>query len=817
MLQVVGCLLAPPATASAQPAACAACVVPEVTAAQAGLFPEQLHGLTVIVRAGPDADIATAAALASIERGGGVPGVLLSGIPAGVPRNELISRALYVVVDMSTDARDAQQLAFALRTFLASLRGAAPAAVRIGVMLPDRVMANLESELAPYVDFFVVPPQILLQTRVAARWQLATTDSLASVLDATRTGNAAQWLWRLPPDVTTAGALLRQLADAAAPDRFAEDVKVIGARRLSVEEIVARHQATAARQQAAVRDVISTGTLTITFEAPGFAAPVTVASDTVIYASPRQTDVEQRHVRINGLDFDPSTLPRLPIIEPERAAAPPLTITLTDVYRYRLAGEDTHDNIRCYVVAFSPVDDTANLFRGRAWIAADTFAMVKVVATQTGLRGPIVSSEQVDEFRRDSSGWWLLARSETRQLYEGAAHRTPITRLLALSRHEVNPADFSARLAAAHASANVMLRDTPKGFRYLKRQPGAAAVSAERTVADPASRVRTIAAGLIVDPNITRPLPFAGLSYLDFDLFGTGTQLSAFFGGSYAQLAFSVPSIGGSQWQIAGRAFGIASSFNDRAFTEGREQYERNIRQRPAHAAVWSVRPLTTRVAVRVGYELDYTHFARAPETAAAFVVPQSQIVHGFRLALDLQQGGWAGAVWWNPARRQGWRPWGVTGATEYTPGHRDFQRFGASLSRATVVNPRFVTKVEAAWTSGADLDRFSRYSFGTFDNRLGGYPSALIRYDTGGVVRGALAWTAGRFLRLDGFADTAMVRDRGFGRGFRNYTGVGAALEGPAPFGTLVAVEWGYGFRGVNTNGRLGTHVVRVSAFKIF
>ena len=52
---------------------------------------------------------------------------------------------------------------------------------------------------------------------------------------------------------------------------------------------------------------------------------------------------------------------------------------------------------------------------------------------------------------------------------------------------------------------------------------------------------------------------------------------------------------------------------------------------------------------------------------------------------------------------------------------------------------------------------------------------------------------------------------------GLRNYTGVGAAAEVPAPFGTLVAVEWGYGFRGVNANGTLGTQVVRVSGFKVF
>jgi hypothetical protein len=42
-------------------------------------------------------------------------------------------------------------------------------------------------------------------------------------------------------------------------------------------------------------------------------------------------------------------------------------------------------------------------------------------------------------------------------------------------------------------------------------------------------------------------------------------------------------------------------------------------------------------------------------------------------------------------------------------------------------------------------------------------------------------------------------------------------AAEVPAPFGLLAAVEWGYGFRGINADGSRGTHVIRVSAYKMF
>jgi hypothetical protein len=136
---------------------------------------------------------------------------------------------------------------------------------------------------------------------------------------------------------------------------------------------------------------------------------------------------------------------------------------------------------------------------------------------------------------------------------------------------------------------------------------------------------------------------------------------------------------------------------------------------------------------------------------------------------------------------------------------------------RSQALSKRVTTRIEGAVMGGRDLDRFSRFAFGTFDNRLHGYPSALVRYDRGAVLRTAVAWSAAKVLRLDGFADTAEVHDPGFGPGLRNYTGFGAAVEAPAPFGTLVAVEWGFGLQGVNTTGGRGTHVVRISGYKVF
>jgi hypothetical protein len=231
---------------------------------------------------------------------------------------------------------------------------------------------------------------------------------------------------------------------------------------------------------------------------------------------------------------------------------------------------------------------------------------------------------------------------------------------------------------------------------------------------------------------------------------------------------------------------------------------------------VWTLRPLSARTALRLEYDWDYNRYARADETAPSFEIPRNQNAHAIRIGLDGQRAGWQASAWGSYARRIGWREWGVAAEEGDGPVHADYQRFGASLWRSAAISPSLTGRLEAAVMGGHDLDRFSRYTFGTFDNRLHGYPSALVRYDRGAVLRTAAARSF-RAIRVDGFGDVAAVHDPAFGPGLRHYLGAGAALEAPGPFRTLLSLEWGYGFQGIDTSGRKGTQVFRLSGYKVF
>jgi hypothetical protein len=756
-------------TAAAQPAprsdavACVTCVILQVPAAEearlrsvAGLEP-----LTLVV--------------AADEIGKGV----LRSLPSGE------RPPLFIVPAAGTD----EQAAFDLKTLVTTIRASAPDArvLTEANAVPASVAAYLDGRVARGPAF-----------------EAPTVDQLVA---ASLRPSPDPWLIVITgPDPTPA------LAGFAA--RRALSSEVVGSATLTVEQIVARHQAVRRRQELRVQRTIARGTTALLFEVPGFVAPVSITAETVVFRQPGTTEMVQRDIRVNGAAIaggSASSPPQLPLIEPERITTAPLVITLGDEYRYALEGRSRVDGADTYVVSFQGGDAS-----GTAWIDATSFVLRRLETVQSRLRGAIVSSEQHEQFgpfQTAGETVWLPVRTAVYQMYEGAGHRTPIHRAIETPSYEINPQWFDASLREAYASPDLMLRETPNGFRYLLRDPSDPQGISRHVAARAGERIRTAVFGVLVDPSITVPLPFAGMSYVDLNLFNTGAQLNAFFGGSYGQLSWSVPSIAGTRWEAHGRAFGIAARYNDRSFRAGVEQYRENITQRPAHVSAGLTRRLTSRLRARVDYELDYTSFDDADTTDAAFVVPVNPVVHGFVAALDAGAGPWTARVWWNAAARQRWLPWGIDGA-DRTP--RSFQRFGMAAARTVALGQIVGSRMEIAWMDGLNLDRFSRYSFGAFENRLRGYPTASIRFDRGGVARSVTTWSW-RGWRLDAFADMAVVRDPGFGVAYRGYPGTGAALEAGGPFRTLWSVEWGYGFRGRRADGRTGTQAVRVTGYRSF
>ena len=337
----------------------------------------------------------------------------------------------------------------------------------------------------------------------------------------------------------------------------------------------------------------------------------------------------------------------------------------------------------------------------------------------------------------------------------------------------------------------------------MSRKPEAGPLGPRRSRRPISAR---LAAGVIVDPNIThaaavRRVELRGLRSVRHRHAVQRRSSAAATRSSRFRRRRSPARAG--RWPGARSA--IAASYNDRAFVGGMEVYTRDIRQRPRRRRSGRcVRSARAR-RVRLEYDWDYNRFSRSGVTDPAFVIPRNQNAHGLRAGLDLQRAGLAGIALGEPrASGSAGRGWGVPGSPEDAPAAavvRAVRR--GTLLRTAALSPRVTTRIEASVVAGSDLDRFSRIVVRHVRQpaarlSVGAHP---LRSRRGGA-HGA---SAGRPPRR--FGSMALpIRRRctipAFGRGLRNYTGVGAAIEAPAPFGTLLPVEWGYGVQGVNTDG---------------
>ena len=203
-----------------------------------------------------------------------------------------------------------------------------------------------------------------------------------------------------------------------------------------------------------------------------------------------------------------------------------------------------------------------------------------------------------------------------------------------------------------------MLRDTPDGFRYLKREAGSASRKPAAAKPEAGSRHAPLAPsnrtsarsplGVIVDPNITHAAAVRRpeLRRLQSVRHRHAVQRVLRRQLRPARLLRAVDRAARAGSSPAARSASprrttIARSSRDREHLHPRHSSS-GRRRRGLGAA--SARP-RERAAARVRLGLQPSS-REATITDPAFVVPQNQNAHALRVGLDLQRAGWQASVW---------------------------------------------------------------------------------------------------------------------------------------------------------------------------
>jgi hypothetical protein len=583
------------------------------------------------------------------------------------------------------------------------------------------------------------------------------------------------------------GDLAIVLQPASRPGRDSRTaVDVSAVRGLTADEIVARERAWETGQQEKVQSYVGQMKASLRFRV----AEVNETFDLTIlgpFFSKRgePADWEWDEFYLNGVKWKGKTLPSLPILQPEKVTTLPLEIRLSEEYTYELHGEATVNGRRAYHVSFNPKSSVGSkpVYRGSVWIDKETFALLRRDSVQLNLKGETLSNIQTEYYRPVSGHPDVLLPLEIKgqQVFSTAGRTTAIERDVILQNPEINSPEFETRRAAAWASPAQMIRDTDVGMRYLIPDPAAPGA---RIVQTTVSRKSTFGIlGAFYDKSLDYPIPLIGLQHFNFDLFGKGKQLSVFFGGALLTTNYTDPGIGGSRFDLGLDLFGAAVAFGDVSYRNGREVTGQKIKHLPAIGQLNIGHPLGPYLKTSLGIFAKYDNYQRDKDTAAAFITPVDTITTGVDLKLIANVAGFNATVSGSYFNRNKWELWGDPNDLEYKPSQKDYFRWEASISKDQYFSGFRKLHFKLGYLDGTDLDRFSKYEFGSFSSHpMHGFQSGSLRTQTAWVANLSYGINIEDIIRFEGFYDQAVLTDKisGFHDTYFSGAGLLASLNGP-------------------------------------
>ncbi len=613
------------------------------------------------------------------------------------------------------------------------------------------------------------------------------------------------------------GPLAVVLEPAKRPDTRTS-VEVGATRGLTADEIIARERAWDAGQ----REKVSTFTAEMEASLRFRVADVNETFDLTIrgpffFRRAEAADWVWKDFYLNGVKWKGKTLPKIPILQPEKVTTLPLDIRLTEDYRYVLDGTSDLEGRRSYEITYTPKAAFGDkpAYRGKVWIDAQTFALLRRDSVQLNLKGETLSNVQTEIYRAVPGYPDVALPLEIRgeQVFSTAGRTTAIERDVKMKEVAINPPAFEEGRTAAYKSDLQMIRDTEKGMRYLVPDPQA---PGSRIVEEKISKKSTFGiAGVFYDDSLSYPIPLLGVQHFNFDLWGKGKQLSLFFGGALLTANYTDPSLFGSRFDLGADLFGVAVPFGDAAYRNGKEVADEKIKHLPAVFQVNLGRPLGPYLKTSLGLFTRWDNFQRDKDTGPLFVTPVDTFTDGAELRLVGNYKGFNATAIGGYYRRRDWQPWGNPATSEFDPRHRDYVKYQLSLSKDQYFPGFRKLHVGLTYLDGQDLDRFSKYEFGAFSGApIHGFKSGSVKTQTALLGSVSYGLNIEDIIRFEAVFDQAVVKDRESGFDNTYFAGAGllGSLNGPWQ-NSLLRFEVGAPVVGHGVKG----FVVNVILLKLF
>src|SRR6202521_5235323 len=612
----------------------------------------------------------------------------------------------------------------------------------------------------------------------------------------------------LVPDPSPVIVLGIERLTAAERQGVAEKLTVASEREMSVEEILKRLQVFEEAQHRRLDDYTAINTKHLRFQPASDAASVEATlTGPFFWSRVAGADWAWESLYLNGVRWRGKTLPEIPLIQPEKAAALPLEILFTREYRYRLRGTEKLAGRDAWVVDFAPAGPGAGgrrLYQGTVWIDRTVYARLRTRAVQLGLQGEVTSNEETLEYSPidlqgqpapwSADSFVLPLHLVAQQILSVLDAPLLVEREPLITHVQVNPPDFAAREKSVQDTDVTMVRDTDQGLRYLVKKG-----SGPRVVKQGFAPSKLFAlAGLFVDDALNYPLPLGGVNYFTFDFKNSGKQVNVFFAGALLVASAAEPRLAGTRFDAGADLFAIAVPFTDNLYQQGKEVVDQEVKIRPATFNLKFGHPLGEFAKLGIEYGLLDSAYSRTSNTSKQFVLPSNNLLQSIGGNLSFSRGGYRLAGRYSYGMRSSWHLWGLPGNPDFSPANRDFTRYGLSATKNWYLPFFQKLGVEVDYYAGNHLDRFSKYEFGFFGGtRIHGYRSNAVRASEAALGHLSYGFDFGNLFRVDTLFDAALATDKGTGLHNTLLAGTGAAGSFMGPWQTLVTLDVGFPLAG--------------------
>jgi hypothetical protein len=588
-----------------------------------------------------------------------------------------------------------------------------------------------------------------------------------------RTGEARRW--------TFAGGAW---APAALP-RERHEVAVTAADAYDVGALLARVRAAQLRARAAARTVQARAELDLHLQGISGRGGDLGFSFAYFEKAGEWPELLQKQVRFNGVTAKLDGEVQLPLIESRQSMSLPVSLGLTERYRYRDGGPVGPGR---RLLRFEPAGKDPLLYSGELEVDEATGRILVERRERTDLPGTVKGEREILTYGEVAPGLWRPVSVQTFERWVSADGVVQVQRRFSYRDFEVNGGAFEAAREAARTSPATMLKVTPDGARYFTRQGD----GTRRIEEKPKSSGRALAGVVLVDPGLTPSVvPLGGLVYFDYNAFGKGVQLNALTAVVFNTASLAVPR-GLAGLDLSATATTLLLKGTERPVVNGKLSDRDGVGHRFGNLGLGLGRDLGLgfRLEGRGDFEYDDYSEGETKYRTPGYALPPSGLTRlGTLQASWLFRGFQARAF-------HGWgrRPEGTYGpAADPTtiPDNGDFRRWGGSLGLDRELKPGIWFHGEAGWASGRGFDRFK-----ALGAHIAGIRANAIAADRLAFAKTALTLPSGPNLRLSVSLEHARARSLD---DQRTYGMTGLGLTGDLPgfwLFTAVRVDLGAGLQ---------------------